>query len=429
MGQKGRWLLIFSSAALCALTIWQLFANPKDDRPPELSVSLAHDKGNLPVFQENFIKQGKNAKKAIGIDIIPVPSSTPDLFRHRMKATLATEQAPELFIWWSTFRVRELVEQDVVGDLTEVWNKYSDDYSMEMREAFTIGDTVYGFPYVVEYWPVWYNKNLFSRLGMKEPTTWTEFIGVCDKLKAAGVPPIMSSLQLYWMSFIWFEEMIIGEDPDLYKDLCLGKARYTDPRVVSAFRVWKDMIEKDYFTDPSVNMLTNSGYLWNNEKFGMVLCGTWYYSSVLLAQGVDDASIGCFILPSHNPKAGKNVIFEVGPIFTAKKAANAEAGKKVVDWWMSREGSESFTTMHKAYPGNLHTDTEYLPQVKKDLLASIQQDRYRLLNRYWEATPAPICEKAVLKFGEFILDPGSLDEILTDVDRMAEGYWADDSHP
>jgi multiple sugar transport system substrate-binding protein/raffinose/stachyose/melibiose transport system substrate-binding protein len=112
--------------------------------------------------------------------------------------------------------------------------------------------------------------------------------------------------------------MIIGEDPDLYLDLCLGRVKYTDPRIVKACRVWKDMIGKKYFTDPSVNMLTNAGHLWNNESYGMALCGSWYYSNVLVAQGVDERDIDWFILPSHNPKAGLNIVFEVGPIFTAK---------------------------------------------------------------------------------------------------------------
>jgi len=396
--------------------------------PIPINVKLAHDKGNLPIFQENFIKQGDMAKRNIGIGITPVPSISPDLYLHQMKASLATDLAPELFTWWSTIRAKELVDDDVVGDLTDLWDKYKNDYSEDMRKAFTIGDKVYGFPYVVEYWPVWYNKTIFMRLGLDVPSTWPEFIAICKKLKAAGVPPILTSLQNDWPSFIWFEEMMIGEDPDLYDDLCRGKVKYTDPRVVKACRVWKDMIEKGYFTDPSLNMLTNSGYLWNNEKFGMVLCGTWYYSPVLIAQGVKEQSIGAFIMPPHNPGAGKNIIFEMGPLFTAKHAKNAVAAKKVVDWWMSREGSGYFATSQKAYPGNLNTDISYLPPIKKNILATIQNGNIRLMNRYWEATPEPICKQAVLKFGEFMLNPGSLEQMLKDIDRIADTYWTDSSH-
>ena len=175
-------------------------------------------------------------------------------------------------------------------------------------------------------------------------------------------------------------------------------------------------------------MLTNSGYLWNKGKFGMALCGTWYYSAVLMAQGVDEESIGAFILPSHNAGAGKNIIIEVGPMFVAKHGARARDAVRVADWWMSPEGSRAFATMHKAYPGSLMTDTGYLPEVKKNLLDTVQRERYTLLNRYWEATPSPICEAAVSKLGEFILNPGNLTDVLRDIDRVADAYWAG-NHP
>jgi ABC-type glycerol-3-phosphate transport system substrate-binding protein len=167
-------------------------------------VVLAHDKGNVPLFQENFIKQGDMARKAIGVGIRPVPSVTPDLYWHQMMTNLPTEQAPELFVWWSTFRARELVEHDFVTDLTPLWDKYAGDYAPEIREAFTVNGKVYGFPFVLEYWPVWYNKKIFNRLGLQAPTTWTEFLTVCERLKKAGVTPILCSLQNNWPAFIWF---------------------------------------------------------------------------------------------------------------------------------------------------------------------------------------------------------------------------------
>jgi len=388
-----------------------------------VDVTLAHDKGNIPLFQENFLKQGDMARKAIGVGIRPVPSVTPDLYWHQMMANLPTDQAPELFVWWSTFRARELVEHGFVTDLTALWDKYADDYAPEIREAFTVNGRVYGFPYVVEYWPVWYNKRIFKRLGLKAPTTWNEFIAVCERLKKAKVTPILCSLQNNWPAFIWFEEMIIGEDPDLYQDLCLGRVKYTDPRVVKACMVWKEMIDKGYFTDPSVNMLTNAGYLWNNEVYGMALCGSWYYSNVLAAQGVDERDIGWFILPSHNPEAGLNIVFEVGPIFTARNATNAKSAMALADLWLSPRGNAYFATVHQSCPANRKADISHLPEVKRDLIQRIEGEKYRRLNRYWEATPAPISGAAVMKLGEFILDPNSLERVLGDIEKIAQAHW------
>ena len=59
-----------------------------------------------------------------------------------------------------------------------------------------------------------------------------------------------------------------------------------------------------------------------------------------------------------------------------------------------------------------------------DLKKTIVEENYRVLNRYWEATPTAICEKAVDKFAEFILKPNTVDTVLADLDKIADDYWA-----
>nr|WP_320189876.1 ABC transporter substrate-binding protein [uncultured Desulfobacter sp.] len=390
------------------------------------TVTLAHDKGWVPTFQENFTRMGERAFSEIGIGIKAIPSDTTELYIHQMKATLPTAQAPDLFTWWSTYRVKELVDRNLVGDLSALWKKHWDEYPKGLRDAFTLDGKMYGFPYGIDYWPVWYNKDIFKQLELKEPANWTEFIHVCDTLKAAGITPILSTIQYKWPAFIWFEEMIIGQDPDLYEKLCRGMVKYTDPRIRKAFTVWQEMINNSYFSDPSANMMSNGGYLWQEKKHGMVLCGTWYYQSVLRAHGVNSDSIGAFILPSHNPEAGRNIVFEVAPIFTSQNGRNPDAAVKIADWWMGQAGAAYFTRIHATYPGNSNVSTENLPPVKEKLIATIRNEKFRVLNRFWEATPVEVGTPAVEKLGEFMMNPDSLDEILAELQEIADQYWSSD---
>lgn len=388
------------------------------------TVTLAHDKGWLPTFQRNFTHMGERTFREVGVGIKAIPSDTTELYIHQMMATLPTEQAPDLFTWWSTYRVKDLVDRHLVGDLTELWEKHWDEYPGGIRDAFYIDGKMYGFPYGVDYWPVWYNKQIFKRLGLSEPETWSEFIEVCKTLKAAGIAPILASIQYKWPAFIWFEELIVGEDPDLFVDLCHGKVNYEDPGIRKAFEIWRDMIRKGYFSEPAANMLSNGGYLWQQEEYGMVLCGTWYYSNVLLAHGVAPENIGAFILPSHNPKAGKNIIFEVAPIYTSQNGKNSQAALKVADWWMGRDGNEYFASIHGIYPGNSTIQIEYLPPVKKKIIAAIQSEKYRVINRFWEATPVQVGTLTVEKLGEFMLNPDDLDRILMELQEISDQYWS-----
>ena len=414
--------LLLAAIGLVGVTMFHSGAPEAD---PEAKITLAHDKGNLPGFQRHFEIQGQKAKQAAGVGFEPVAYHNTDLFVHQMNASLPTRDAPELFTWWSTYRVKRLVEKDLVADLTHIWDKHGDDYPRAIREAYTLNGRVYGFPYSVEYWPVWYNKRLFERLNIKRPETWNEFIRACQVLKANGIPPILSSLQLKWYTFVWFEELVIGEDPDFYRQLCRGTASYSDPRLRKALLLWRDMIDQGYFSDPSTHMFTNAGHLWNNEKFGMVLCGSWYYSTVLLDQGVDRETIGVFILPSHNPTAGKNIVMESGPILTAKNAAEKATAEKIVDWWMGPEGNTHFSKVFQSYSANKRAGTSHLHPAKQELLAAIRGENYRILNRYWEATPSPIVDKAVNLFARFILNPEEMDAVIEELTLTADTYWAE----
>jgi len=390
----------------------------------EVDVVLVHDKGGNPNFQPYFEETGQRTKEEIGVGITPTPYPTTDVFIASVRAALPTEKAPGLFTWWSTYRMKGLIDQGLLADLTDVWDRHSAEYSQGLRDAFTFDEKNYGFVYGVEYWPVWYNKDVFARLNLEEPETWDEFIAVCDTLKKNGITPLFITVQARWPTFIMFEEMIIGEDPGLYVDLCEGKAKYTDPRVKKAFKVWADLIAKGYFTDPSTDLFADSPRLFNQDKLGMVVCGTWYYTSVLTANGVPEEKIGAFILPSHNPKAGKVIILEAMPILVSENSPNKDAAKKVADWLMGPEGNAFLAKKITSFPANQKSKADYLPPVKVNLMKTIVDENYQIMNRYWEATPTPICETAVDKFAEFILNPASANKVLADLDKIADEYWA-----
>lgn len=404
--------VVLSAAALVA-------CGPKQ----AANLIMMHDKGGNPNYQPFYEKVGVDAKAAIGVGFTPTPYPDTNTFIAAVRAALPTNKAPDLFTWWSTYRMKDLIDQGLVADTTELWNKHKDEYAPGVRAAFTFNDKVYGFCYVVEYWGVWYNKDVFAKYKLNVPTTWDEFMQVCATLKKNKVTPMAQTVQGRWPTFIMFEEMVAREDPQLYVDLCEGRAKYSDPRVKKAFGVWADLIAKGYFTDPSTDLFSDVPRLFNAGQVAMVPCGSWYLT-VLTGGGVPEAKAGVFVMPSHNPAAGKVVILEASPILISAKAPNRAAAMKVADWWMGPEGNAAYAKQTGQFPPNTKADTSFLPQVKVDLRKTIVDENYKVLNRYWEATPTAICEKAVDKFAEFILKPKTVDTVLADLDKIADDYWA-----
>jgi ABC-type glycerol-3-phosphate transport system substrate-binding protein len=223
--------------------------------------------------------------------------------------------------------------------------------------------------------------------------------------------------------FVLFEQMVAGQSPDVYAGLCEGKVRFTDVRVKQAFRVWADLIAKGYFTDPSTDLFSEVPRRFRHGEVAMVPCGSWYYTT-LTGAGVPGEDIDIFVMPPANPSAGKVVIMEASPILIARKAPNLASAMKVADYWMGPEGSAAFARLSNRFPPNCKSDTSFLPPQKVALQSMIVKENYRVLNRYGEATPTPIGEKAADRLAEFLLKPDSVDAVLADLDKIAAEYWS-----
>lgn len=415
-------LLAVCFMSLCAVLV---FAGGQSDASEEKAeLIVMHDKSGSPSWGPLFDQMSDACEESIGISFTNTSFPATDIYMSQIRSSLVTNEAPNFFTWWSTYRMKELADKDVLEDLSTLWDKHESEFGTDLRNAFTFDGTAYGFPINSEYWVVWYNTEVFEKYGLSAPDTWDEFIGICETFKANDVTPMMSTVEGRWPTFIMFEEMIVGEDPDLYIDLCEGRVKYSDPGVRRAFEKWGDLIRKGYFTEPGYDVWSGGARDFNQGDVGMALFGTWYYGATLTANGVPEEKIGAFILPSHNPEAGKNVILEVGPMLVSKNAANLVDTLKVADYWMSPEGNAAFAKALNSYPANPKSNADFLPQVKVDIFNKIGDENYRLINRYWEATPTPICEVAVDEFARFIINPDSLDEVLANLDKVADEYWA-----
>ena len=411
-------IAMFALFLLISLLFFLFSPTPEQKESPPLR--LAHDKGSLPRFHQAFEIQALRAEEATGHRFVPLASQTTDLFISRMRANLPTKEAPEFFTWWAGNRVLDLVEKGLVADLTHLWDKHQAHYPDSIRHSYTQNGRVYGFPYSVEYWPIWYNKEIFNRLGLSPPQTWEAFIAICETLKANGIPPLLSSLQLSWYATIWFSQLLMGEDPLFYAGLHDHAAPYRDPRVRHAMEIWKDMLEKEYFTPPSTRMFTNGAHLWREEAFAMVLCGSWYPSAVLMDQGVDGNHIGVFILPPHNPQASKSLMMESGPLFIAAQAPQRKTAESLADWWMDTEGSLLFSQSLDTFSANRNVDQGHLPEFRKALLSRLEQDRPQIQLRFWEAAPRPILEPVTEILARFMLHPESLETTMENLISLPE---------
>jgi multiple sugar transport system substrate-binding protein len=386
------------------------------------TLKFYHDKAP---WQDYFIEQGKLAEAAIGVNWDVTPYADTTSYQAAVLAGLPTSDTPDMFTWWSGYRIEDLYNQEVLQDLSDIWSQDIADGSLpeSLSPAFSFGGKQWAVPLHLSYWVVFYNKKLFAEKGLNPPTTWDEFLALCDALKAAGVTPLASTQNGRWPSFIMFEEMVLRTDPNFYVELTSGRAKYTDPTCVQAMDTWKSLIEKEYFTSFDMDLFNEAPGQFQAGKLAMIPIGTWFQSSFLGAGMVPGEDYDAFIMPNVNPTVTNNVIIvETGVLAVANKSSNIEAAKKMASWWLTPDAQTAWAKDLGDAPANPNATSDN--PVISNLLNTITGNGYTLYQRYWEASPVPIVEGAVDYLAQFMLNPGDEASVLDNIQKLADSEWA-----
>lgn len=388
-------------------------------------LEMFHDKAT---WAESTDQMGQSAVAATGVGFESIVNEDTTNYQATVRASLSTDRAPDLYTWWSGFRMEDIVKAGGAADLTDIWQKYIDsgEYSQGVANAFAFDGKVYAVPFLTAYWVVYYNKPLFEEHGLQVPTTWDELIALNDALLEKGVIPMAQTFVDRWQAFILFEEMIVRtQGPEFYNKLMYGEAKYTDPEVVEAMELWKSMMEAGYLTNDFAFGTGTDTFLpaFQAGQIAMVPIGDWY-SATLVGAGLEPGvDFDAFILPNYNPDLPAALFFEAGPLLVGENSPNKEAAKQVAEWWMSVPAQDEWNGMMGFSPANSKAASPTV--VGQGIQEWINANNAELVLRYWEATPPDIVETAVDEFSRFMLNPDQYMQVLEAIQAKADQVWAE----
>ena len=79
-------------------------------------------------------------------------------------------------------------------------SEWKDSFNQVMLDSCNKDGAYYAIPWDYSSKEVVYNKNVFEQAGITElPTTWDEFLDVCQKIKDIGVTPLAVGNQYSWV--------------------------------------------------------------------------------------------------------------------------------------------------------------------------------------------------------------------------------------
>jgi len=344
-------------------------------------------------------------------------------YQAQMRLALTSEKAPALFDWWFGYRMRDLIKAGLVADLTSIWEKHiaNGEYERSLISSFGYNGKFYALPKMINYYVVLYNRGVFAQYGLQIPETWSEFIGLMEELKSLGIIPVsLPTAQGSWTSMLWFGELMVRYDPQLYVELMDGKIKYNDPRVIEVMEIWKDMLEKGYIGGFGLTLDTLAKAFAQNEV-GMTFLGDWWIP-IAATQGYED--LGMFIMPGITEKGKKSLIIEGRPTLLGAKSPYLKQALEFADYVMSVPGSTLLAEAQGINSANLKVAGSTRPPLLRKLNDEVSAGKYVLYTRYWEATPSAVVEEVVELLMKFILHPETLREVLDEATKIADSYWA-----
>ncbi|MFF3436957.1 ABC transporter substrate-binding protein [Streptosporangium sp. NPDC002721] len=329
-----------------------------------------------------------------------------------VKTRLSTGDMADMFWYNSGSLLQALNPAQSMADLT------GDPALKDVQESYlpvvTQGGKVYGVPVgTAAGGGILYNRKVYADLGLQVPKSWAEFTANNDKIKAAGLTPVISSFKDTWTSQLF----VLGDFynvqaavPNFVADFTANKAKYaTTPAATAGFQRLAEVHRKGYLNKGFGSTTLDDGLKLLMSGKGAHFPLLTFVVPPLLADNPQVATdIGFFGIPGDDPARNGATIWEPAAVYVAKTTEHLDAVKKFLAFVASPAGTAAATT---AVPptGPYRVKGSTLPedalQVAKDLQAYIDNDATAPALEFLSPVKGPALEQITVAVGSGLTPP------------------------
>jgi raffinose/stachyose/melibiose transport system substrate-binding protein len=261
---------------------------------------------------------------------------TDDVYVPRLNADFAAGTVPDVFLSWPGPLSKPYVESGKLLDLEtylkkdQEWNDWFIPGTVEQckYKGFQGSVPLEGFSV-----PIFYNKEIFARFGVKPPNTYDELMSLIDRFRSGGLVPLTAFIDNGWTcALYWFvmSHRLVGVEQA--RAAC-QVGDFSNPGFVEAAKRLLDFRNKEAFPNNFIGSSNpESENLFLTGKAAMFHHGTWWIGSFQKdgPPGFLD-KIGYFNFPNMPGGKGSNKDWLSGVIVSvagAKSLENNEARLK-----------------------------------------------------------------------------------------------------
>ena len=306
-----------------------------------------------------------------GVDVV-VNRST------KLKAEFAAGSPPKIFYNFGGSDTENFAKTGHLLDLTPIVEELDLKDKIQDFSEFTVDGKIYGIPdngYIEGFF---YNKKIFNELGLTPPTTWDQFLAMCETLKSAGYTPLALGASEAWsINMIPTNFAATLGGVDMFRNLRTGETKWTDPEMVEAFEKVKELMDKGYYTENTLGYKHSEAQAqFSSGKAAIIFDGTWGLNTYANEdRSVVANDLGFFKVPNFGGKGDNtiNASFSTGYAFSSHldenemKAVKAFIKEYYQEKWQKRQLIDS-----NRFPSMVLTDTEDVKPIIKEISDTAQ---------------------------------------------------------
>jgi len=240
------------------------------------------------------------------------------------------------------------------------------------RGATSIADgKIYGVPFASQTNLVYYNVNIYNKLGLKVPKSWDEFKANCEAIKKAGITPIGNGGKDAWILEVTMGTVcpnFYGAN-NFFDKVMKGETTFMDPAFVSAIDRMNEL--KPYMPNMFMGVSYDDGRaMFFNEQAAHWLGGS-YEAGFWTSQ---NPSLKYDIFAPPPLKAGDPgyvATYMDGNFSINKASTKKEAAAKLLSFFASKTTGDFFIKELKQVSSVPGVDTSSEPFIAK--VISLQQ--------------------------------------------------------
>src|SRR5919107_503151 len=200
-----------------------------------------------------------------------------------LQTQLRSGEGPDVFNWGSGPSFGgALAKAGLLYDLTDAYKENNWEVYDFAKERVTVDGKIYGIPGELETIGLFYNKDVFDKLGLKPPQSLEELDAVCREIRDSGRVPMAVGDKEGWEGGHLLSMTLssaIGSEG--MEQLFAGERSWDSPEVVRALQLWKGYDESRYLprSPTSVDYDTSTSTFFSGDA-AMIPTGSWLVGEI-----------------------------------------------------------------------------------------------------------------------------------------------------